>query len=68
MMRWAILVALLVSFLASAGCGDGVALTRRERAQQHRRIYEMDMKQLNDDWDSFWLMDRPSRLSWTRVE
>jgi hypothetical protein len=50
-----------------AGCGDGVALTRRERAERHKRILENDLQQFNDDWDLFWLNDRPSYMTPYRV-
>lgn len=50
------------------GCGDGVTTTRAERAERHKRTFEMDWKQLNDDIDAFLLLDRPSRLTWANVE
>jgi len=67
MRRWILLMALGALIWATTGCGDGVARTRRERAEMHKRVFENDMKQINDDWDEFWLMDRPGRLSWWRV-
>ena len=67
MQRWILMITLAAVAGLSTGCGDGVARTRRERKETHRRVVENDMKQLTDDWDSFWLMDRPSRLSWWRV-
>ena len=51
------------------GCGgDGMAITRSERAERHRRIREIDRKQLNDDIDLILLQDRPGRLSEWQVE
>ncbi|NLX21168.1 MAG: hypothetical protein GXY55_05775 [Phycisphaerae bacterium] len=68
-MKRVLIAAILLGLLSLAvGCGDGVAITSRERQERHRRIMENDWKQLNDDWDSFWLMDRPGRLTWSRVE
>jgi hypothetical protein len=68
MKRFVLLSALAALVLASIGCGDGMAITRRERQERHRLILENDMKQINDDWDSIWLMDRPTRLSYSRTE
>lgn len=67
MQRWILMITLATMAGLAAGCGDGMAKTRRERAEEYRHVVESDMKQLNDDLDSFWLMDRPSRLSWWRV-
>lgn len=68
MKRLVLLSALLVSLILTSGCGDGVAITRRERQERHKRILESDFKQLNDDWDAFWLNDQEGRLTWARVE
>ena len=48
--------------------GDGVADTRRDRQERYKRIFNNDMKQINDDFDAFWLNDKPGRLSWWQVE
>ena len=66
-MRLLLMLAMLIATVVlPAGCGDGVALSAAERANMRRQIAENDRKQLNDDWDRFWLNDRPSRLSrWT---
>ena len=68
MRRILLLWALGACVLAAGGCGDGIADTRRDRQERYKRIFDSDMKQINDDFDSFWLNDRPSRLSWWRVE
>jgi len=68
MKRFVLLSALAALVLASIGCGDGMAITSRERQERHRLILENDMKQINDDWDSIWLMDRPTRLSYSQTE
>jgi hypothetical protein len=54
--------------LVAGGCGDGMADTRRDRQERHKRVFDNDMKQINDDWDAFWLNDRPGRLSWWQIE
>lgn len=51
-----------------SGCSDGIADTRRDRQERWKRILENDFKQLNDDLDSFMLMDQPSRLSPWQIE
>jgi len=68
MKRFAFLALILASLLATTGCGDGVMDSRVERQERYERILKNDMKQLNDDWDLFWLMDKPSRLTKHHVE
>jgi hypothetical protein len=68
MKRLVLLSVLLVAMILATGCGEGIAITRRERQERHKRILENDWKQINDDWDSFWLNDREGRLTWSRVE
>ena len=68
MKRLLLLSVLLVSMILVTGCGDGLLADRRERQERHKRILENDLKQIVDDWDAFWLNDRPGRLSWARVE
>jgi len=68
MKRLVLLSALLAMMILATGCGDGIAITRNERRERHKRILENDWKQINDDWDAFWLNDREGRLTWHRVE
>jgi len=64
MKRWFWLFWLMIGSMGlGAGCGDGVAYTRREREQRWRQYFQDDMEQINDDFDLFMLNDRPSRLS-----
>jgi hypothetical protein len=44
------------------GC-ETTTRSEGQRAAHQRRIVENDMKLLVEDWDTFWLMDRPTRLS-----
>lgn len=68
MRRWILPGAVVAAMLSSiAGCGDGMAVTSRERMERHRKIAEYDERQFNDDWDHFWLNDDISRLSMWRV-
>ena len=68
MRRYTLFFLLAIIAVAQSGCGDGVALTRRERHALHKDIRENDRRQLTDDWDSIMLNERKSRLSWWRVE
>jgi hypothetical protein len=70
MKRLVILVTLATMLALWAGCvaGDGVAITKTERAERHRRVRDLDCRMFNDDCDLFWLNDRPSRLTEWKVE
>lgn len=46
---------------ASSGCGRVDNFD--ERHHRIMQVWEHDLRALNDDWDSFWLVDRPSRLT-----
>jgi len=63
MIRWATLILVLAATFVLTGCGEGMAITRRERQERHARIFEYDMKQLNDDWDLLWLNEDVTQLS-----
>ncbi len=68
MIRWAVLLGICAAtFLMIVGCGDGVAITRRERAERHKKILDLDAREFNDDWDLLWLNDRPNYLTPYRV-
>ncbi len=63
-------LALLIASAAilAAGCGDGVAYTRQERAEMRRKVWEMDRRQLTDDLDYLFLDEQPTRLSRWSIE
>ena len=63
MKRLLILLALLVATFVS-GCGPGMVHSASERKRRHRNIAELEARQINDDWDAFWMVDRPSRLTY----
>lgn len=67
MMRWLVFIAVLASGFVLAGCGDGIAITARERRQRQERILENDARQFNDDWDMFMLNDDMGRMSLWRI-
>jgi hypothetical protein len=62
-MRKSVLFGLLITMLLVVGCGPGVVRTRAERVNAYRHSVDMDLRQLADDWDMFWLMDREYRLT-----
>ena len=63
MKRLLVVLALLVASLL-AGCAPGLVHTGAERERRHRNIVALEARQMNDDWDSFWLMDKPSRMTY----
>jgi hypothetical protein len=70
-MKRLVILATLASMMAIwAGCasGDGVGITSAEREERHRRVRDFDKRSFNDDWDLFWLNDRPSRLTEWKVK
>jgi hypothetical protein len=72
MMRHILLTAtLLLSLCWITGCGEGVSTQKSgglvDNAAQRRRriaaINDVHMRQLQDDWDLFWLYDENLNLS-----
>lgn len=61
-MRKLLVIGMLVFVPLLQGCA-GVARSYDDRLNVHDQDLDMDMRQLADDWDSFWLMDRQSRLT-----
>ncbi len=45
------------------GCGAGTGQTRAEVGRAHQNVSKVGQKQLNDDLNSLFHADRPSRLS-----
>lgn len=72
MKRSIMAVLMLVVVALPIGChccdGDGVAYTREERKEIHRRVREMDCRQLVDDLDYLFLREQPTRLSRWAIE
>ena len=56
-----ILVVISAAFLC--GCGTGTAQTRAEVNRQHKNVGSVGLKQLNDDLNSIFHADKPSRLT-----
>ena len=62
-MRKSVLFGLLIGLSVLAGCGSGMVKTRAERFNSYRQVFNMDMRQMADDWDMIWLADRQYRLT-----
>jgi len=60
MKRMALLLVLLVSSCL-AGCG--LVHTRQERHRRFKTISALQARMIVDDWDYFWMVDRPSYLT-----
>ena len=57
-----LLVILPATFLS--GCAAGMVDTAPQRKRRIRNIVALEFRQLNDDWDSFWMLDKPSRMTY----
>lgn len=42
---------------------QSVALSKEQRKNKHARVYDHTLRQIHDDWDYLWLIDRPRRMS-----
>jgi len=63
-----ILTIFLVVIFCALGCGiHGQGETAAEGSRRHQRVIDTSVQQLADDVDSVLMLDRPSRLSETRV-
>jgi len=61
MKRLAVLVVLLVA-ACLAGCG--LVHTHEERKRRYKSITKLNARMIMDDWDYFWLAERPSYLTY----
>jgi hypothetical protein len=68
-MKKLMMILLLTAFLlpglcALSGCDyGGMVLTAQDRNQRLARDFDMDNRQLIEDWDYLWLIDEPSQLT-----
>ena len=62
-MRMCVFFGLLIALSALAGCGPGVVKTKAERVNVFRETVDMDLRQMADDWDTIWLVNRQYRLT-----
>ena len=57
------LVILLGVVLAVGSLGCTVTMTEAEHQHAYARQYDTETRQMVEDIDTFWMADRPSRLS-----
>ncbi len=62
MRRIMLLVALVACSAGLVGCAT-VTKSPEEVKLQYQRYTDLQLRQLADDWNYFWLMDRHSRVS-----
>ncbi len=62
-MRKAVFFGVLIGLSVLVGCGSGVVKTGAERVNAFHQSVDMDFRQLADDWDTLWLVDRQYRLT-----
>lgn len=61
-MRALMILGLLVGLTFLAGCAT-MTQSSADVRNTYSRVCEYDMRQLADDWNRMWLLDRPSRLT-----
>lgn len=59
---WRLLI-LVGVVLAVGALGCTLTMTEAEHQHAHARQYDTENRQMVEDIDTFWLADRPSRLS-----
>lgn len=42
---------------------ESIAMTPEQRKNQFARVVDTDFRQIVDDWDRLWLVDKPSGMS-----
>lgn len=57
-----LLVLLVAVMVLSTGCA-APGMTKKEVNRRHYESIQNNYWQMQDDFDSFWLIDQPSRLS-----
>ena len=62
-MRKGVLIGMLIGLSVLLGCGGGVVKSEAERVNAFRQSVNMDMRQMADDWDMIWLVNRQYRLT-----
>jgi len=67
MLRVVLLVTVILGLgIVLTGC-QTTAGTPQQNAQKYSRVLELNRMMIMDDIETFWLMDRPSNLSYYRV-
>lgn len=62
-MRRAVFFGMLIGLSVLMGCGNGVVNSKADRVNAFRQSVDMDLRQLADDWDTLWLVDRQYRMT-----
>lgn len=62
MRKLTLLAFVATSLLAWTGC-NGMVKSYEGRKNTYEIVLDRDLRQLADDWDTFWLADRQYRLS-----
>lgn len=62
MRKWMLCAILAAGLAVSIGC-DGVVKTWEDRKYVYEHVTDLDMRQIADDWDKIWLVDRQYRLT-----
>jgi len=57
------LLVLGMTALVIYGCADTLAYNSYDRKQTIKRNMQTELKIMGDDWDRFWMVDKPSRLA-----
>ncbi len=61
-MRKLLMIAVFASLALASGCAT-VSKTPQETLATYESVIELDLRQLSDDWNSWWLLDRQCRLT-----
>ena len=61
MRKW-FLLGLLAGLSFAAGCAT-VTMTPEQNQANTAQIWELEMRQLADDWNLIWMTNRPNRLT-----
>ncbi len=57
------LLLLLVVVVSTCLAGCGLVHTRQQRQRRFRTISALQARMIVDDWDYFWMLNRPSYLT-----
>ncbi len=57
------LLVLLVVLAGACLAGCGLVDSQQERKRRYKTIVQLQSRMIVDDWDYFWLADKPSYLS-----
>ena len=61
---WVLTILLAAMFLAGCGLAD---MSLSERRSRYKSSLQMSSRMINDDWDYFWMVDRPSQRTYWYV-